>query len=237
MDASNGGGDMLKALGSRLTYANVMATAAVFVALGGGAYALSGIPDRGGVFHGCVSNSTGVLRVVKSAGSCQKPKTVRRNGRRIRLPGEFAVSWNQRGVTGATGGTGPMGPQGPQGPGAVNLVTQLHRIDGVQQPLATVDGLSFTAVCGGFQGSLQVATTTGDQLHSSGTAFHGGTSVGFNNLVATSFDTGFGSTADIDGHATNAGVAKGMRIDEHIEPLGSGGGFDCLLWGIIVPSS
>jgi hypothetical protein len=35
---------MLKAVRSRLTYANTMATVAVFLALGGGAYALSGIP-------------------------------------------------------------------------------------------------------------------------------------------------------------------------------------------------
>lgn len=94
---------MLKALGSRLTYANTMATVAVFLALGGGAYALSGIPDRSGVYHGCVSNATGVLRVVRSASSCQKPKTVRRNGKKLRLPGEFAVVWNQKGQPGTNG--------------------------------------------------------------------------------------------------------------------------------------
>jgi hypothetical protein len=37
---------MLNGLRSRLTYANVVATGAMFVALGGGAYALSGVPDR-----------------------------------------------------------------------------------------------------------------------------------------------------------------------------------------------
>ena len=39
---------MLKAVGSRLTSANVTATVALFLALGGGAYALTGIPDRSG---------------------------------------------------------------------------------------------------------------------------------------------------------------------------------------------
>lgn len=105
----------LKALGSRLSYANVMATVAVFLAVGGGAYALSGIPDRGGRIHGCVSNKTGVLRVVKSAASCQKPKTVRRDGRRIRLLGEFAVSWNQTGPRGLQGIQGPKGDTGTPG--------------------------------------------------------------------------------------------------------------------------
>src|SRR5436309_5125811 len=103
---------MLKALGSRLTYANVMATVAVFLALGGGAYALSGIPDRGGIFHGCVSNATGLLRVVTGARSCQKAKTIRRNGKKVRLPGEFAVSWNQQGPRGLQGAKGQSGVDG-----------------------------------------------------------------------------------------------------------------------------
>jgi hypothetical protein len=102
---------MLKALGSRLTYANVMATVAVFLALGGGAYALSGIPDRSGVFHGCVSNSTGVLRIVRRASSCHK--AVRRG--KHRSPGEFAVSWSQQGRPGIQGNPGQNGQQGQQG--------------------------------------------------------------------------------------------------------------------------
>jgi hypothetical protein len=32
-----------------------MATGAMFVALGGGAYSITGIPDSSGVFHGCIS--------------------------------------------------------------------------------------------------------------------------------------------------------------------------------------
>ena len=102
---------MLKAVGSRLTYANVMATVAAFLALGGGAYALSGIPDRGGVFHGCVSNRTGLLRVVKRASSCHKPKGHGKG----RDPGEFAVSWNQQGPRGLQGPSGQAGLDGHAG--------------------------------------------------------------------------------------------------------------------------
>jgi hypothetical protein len=43
---------MLKAIGSRLTYANVMATGAMFVALGGGAYAVAATSDPHRVFRG-----------------------------------------------------------------------------------------------------------------------------------------------------------------------------------------
>ena len=42
----------------------VIAVIALVVALGGGAYALSGVPDRNGVYHGCVDDKTGALRVV-----------------------------------------------------------------------------------------------------------------------------------------------------------------------------
>ena len=52
-------------LRARPSYANVVATIALIAALGGGAYAAtSGIPDARGIFHGCVSRSTGALRVV-----------------------------------------------------------------------------------------------------------------------------------------------------------------------------
>lgn len=90
---------MVERVRSGLSYANVMATVAVFLALGGGAYALSGVPDRAGVFHGCASNRTGGLRLVKSTRSCHK--AVRRG--KHRDPGEFAVAWNQRGPQGAPG--------------------------------------------------------------------------------------------------------------------------------------
>lgn len=103
---------------SKLTYANVMATAAMFVALGGGAYALTGVPDRAGVFHGCVSNRTGVLRVVSSSSSCHR---ARGHGSR-RDPGETAISWNQQGPRGVPGVQGVQGEQGAAGQsGIANL--------------------------------------------------------------------------------------------------------------------
>jgi hypothetical protein len=106
---------MLHGLRSRLSYANVMATLAVFLGLAGGAYALSGVPDRGGLFHGCVSNRTGLLRVVAKAPSCHKAK-----GRgRHRDPGELPVSWNQTGPRGLQGTAGTPGAPGTPGtPGA-----------------------------------------------------------------------------------------------------------------------
>ncbi len=112
---------MFSAVRSRLTYANVMATGAMFVALGGGAYALSGVPDKSGVFHGCVSGRTGALRVAKSASSCHKATG---HGRH-RNPGEFAVEWNQRGQPGANGLNGTNGAKGASGTNGTNGATKL----------------------------------------------------------------------------------------------------------------
>jgi hypothetical protein len=91
-----------------------MATGAMFVALGGGAYALTGVPDETGTFHGCVSKRTGVLRVVSSSSSCHRAK-----GRgRHRDPGETAISWSQQGPRGLPGVQGIQGPQGVPGQNA-----------------------------------------------------------------------------------------------------------------------
>ena len=120
---------MLRAIRSRVTYANVTATAALFLALGGGAYALSGIPDRAGVFHGCVAPKAGGLRVVKSASSCRKTKTIRRGRRHVRVRGESAIAWNQKGPRGLRGTPGIKGDQGAQGdPGAPGTALAFARV-------------------------------------------------------------------------------------------------------------
>jgi hypothetical protein len=103
---------MLKVLRSRLGYANVMATVALFVALGGSAYALGAVPDAAGVFHGCVNEKSGDLRVVISASSCRAVK--KRHGRVV-FSGEFAIAWSAQGAPGAQGVPGAAGQQGKAG--------------------------------------------------------------------------------------------------------------------------
>lgn len=102
---------MLRHVLSRLTFANVIASVALFLALGGGAYAaVSGIPGKDGRIHGCYSTSSGALRVLAEGRSCTRH--------------EKALAWNEqgprgetgaRGATGAAGATGPVGPAGPGG--------------------------------------------------------------------------------------------------------------------------
>jgi hypothetical protein len=72
---------------------------ALFIALGGTSYAVSALPGKSGVIHGCVNNRTGVVRVLRHGVRCQR--------------GETRLSWNQRGQRGPQGATGPAnGPAG-----------------------------------------------------------------------------------------------------------------------------
>jgi hypothetical protein len=72
----------------------VVAAAVTVVTSGAIAHAL--IPDANGVFHGCFSTTTGVVRVIDNPTlSCKAD--------------ERAISWNQ---------TGPQGSAGPAGPPA-----------------------------------------------------------------------------------------------------------------------
>lgn len=82
---------------------------AVFVAVG---YAAAGsrIPDRAGVFYGCVNDQAGALRLLSDPSRC--PKAIRLDHRMV---GERVVSWSQRGPVGATGRTGSAGASGADG--------------------------------------------------------------------------------------------------------------------------
>jgi hypothetical protein len=228
---------MLNAVRSHLTYANVVATGVLFVALGGGAYALTGIPDRGGVYHACVDPKTGALRVVKSARSCRKTRTVTRGRRRVRIPGESAIAWNQQGPTGrpgANGANGVNGGTGPQGPGATGLSTTLPA-DTTMHTLITVSGLNIRGLCtsGGLV-QVEVATSTGTTtLDASGTTNNASSSSALRTDTEDSASIGVGPTAsdDMDVIARNTAVGNFVRIDLH------GQGSNCHFWAMVTPSA
>jgi hypothetical protein len=138
-----------------------LAALALFVALGGTSYAaISGIPDSGGAFHGCVDTRTGTLRVVQRTGLCRAQRTVKRGGKRVRVPGEFAVSWNQRGQSGPAGAqglTGQVGPAGQAGPPGQTGAPG-RSASSVLQPEETVHGA--WAVTGEAAASTQVTGIT-----------------------------------------------------------------------------
>lgn len=82
---------------SKFSYANVVSTLALFVSLGGGAYAASSFVGSGGVVSLCASNN-GAVRVLARPRKCAK------GSRLIRI--------NQYGQPGARGLPGPPGAPG-----------------------------------------------------------------------------------------------------------------------------
>jgi len=84
---------MIRQIRSHLTYANVIATLALFLALGGGAYAAVKLP----------ANSVGTKQIKDKSVTSKKlnPATI--------------SSFKARGEQGPKGDTGPEGPAGPKG--------------------------------------------------------------------------------------------------------------------------
>jgi hypothetical protein len=81
---------------------------ALFVALGGGALAATGLVGSDGKIRGCVSAS-GQLKVLKSGKHCKR--------------GETAIAWSQRGPAGDDGAPGAKGDPGPAATDAVHAAT------------------------------------------------------------------------------------------------------------------
>lgn len=97
----------------QLSPRRVLAVLAI-VAVGGliATTAYAAIPSQTGTFNGCVSNLTGVLRVIdQSQGQSCRPRI------------ETQIQWNQTGVQ------GPPGPPGPAGSPALITPTGLTSLD------------------------------------------------------------------------------------------------------------
>jgi hypothetical protein len=86
--------------GRHVSYANVVATLALVLAMTGGAIAATGGFTSGGALRGCV-NGEGVLRLLKAGKHCRH--------------GQQQVTWNQQGPAGTAGATGARGAEGPKG--------------------------------------------------------------------------------------------------------------------------
>jgi hypothetical protein len=100
---------VLTKLKSGLTYANVMATIAVFLALGGGAYAALKLPK----------NSVGPQQIKKGAVSSSKIKDASLLIEDFKAGQVPAGRPGERGPKGDTGGAGAQGVQGERGPSDV----------------------------------------------------------------------------------------------------------------------
>lgn len=111
----------------RPTYANVAATAALFIAVGGGAVAFAADPA---VIHGCVIkpgySGAGTVKVLQEGASCNATT-------------QYPLDWNQQGIQGEPGPAGS--PDTPQ-----QVLDKIVQVDGDGSGLDSsfLDGINST---------------------------------------------------------------------------------------------
>jgi hypothetical protein len=105
---------MFRFVRSRLTYANVVATAAMFCALGGGAYAAVTLPAASVGTQQLKQQAVTPAKLAPSALHLFKARTGSRGVQGLA---------GKSGIAGTPGQPGPQGPQGPTGPAGATGAT------------------------------------------------------------------------------------------------------------------
>jgi hypothetical protein len=131
-------------LRSHLSYANTMATIAVFIALGGTSYAVAQLP-RNSV--GAKQIRTGAIGKSEIHRSAVRSKHIRDRSLALRDI-SFAARSSLRGQT------GPAGPQGPPGPGTLYAVA-VNSGGGQSRSSAGISGVNHDAFSGSYAVRLE----------------------------------------------------------------------------------
>jgi len=245
-------------MGSRLSYANVMATVAVFLALGGASYAAVALPR----------NSVGTPQLRESSVTRGKLATGSVDTRQLRDDAVDASKvaagavkkhslspWirDQLARRAEQGPAGPRGQTGPRGPGA-GAVRYSQAASGTPNPVPVLDvgGLSLHASCDDSGGTVTlnfsvasaaaatlnetVTVDSGPDISSPGSAFTGNLQI----------DLPAGTTLQTGGPSASTGYtrvaveavysAPGTTIDLHMYALVNADAGRCSIDGIAVPA-
>jgi hypothetical protein len=208
----------MKLIRSKLTFANVIACLALFVALGGVSYAALQLPK----------NSVGAKQLKKKAVTPAKLSPATK--RLLTSPG----APDAIGVPGPAGPEGKPGPAGPQGPGAVSISVAAGPTTGA---VASFDGIDIVAACEPTSVLLGLSVETGT-IQASGTA-NNPNSEEVERVDITGGESGFsqsGVTApyNVDLNVIARSVATSDaygRFDLHLDPS------TCIVWGMYTPST
>ena len=139
---------------ARLTVSNVLAAVAIFVAMGGGAYAVGAMPAANGVAHGCYDKKKGSLRVVKKGKKCKKAELkLAWNVKGQRGPKGDPGSPGSSGGSGSPGSAGAAGPAGQTGPAGPTGSTGATGATGAQGNPGSPGASGGPAVIGGTTGT------------------------------------------------------------------------------------
>jgi hypothetical protein len=164
----------LSQLRSRLTYANVMASIAVFIALGGGAYALS--LGKGSVRSKHIK--AGAVTSAKVADDSLIGSDIDEDT--LQVPRGEAGPRGPKGDAGNPGVQGPAGPQGPPGLSGVQVVSATSSFNSSSSKTATAN-------CPGGK------TVVGSGASLGGFYTSGSSNNTYSEVVVTAIDVGTGS--------------------------------------------
>ena len=171
-------------MGTLLSRRAVVAVAVAFSAAAAGTVVYAGIPDAADIYHGCVLNGVGTVRLVDPSLSGTSLLSHCISGK------ETSITWNQQGPQGPKGETGATGPQGSQGDaGAAGP----QGLQGPQGPpgtgLASFDDLNGLA-CTSPTGPGTIAVSFDAQGVATLTCVRRPVSDGINNTFATAVQLG-----------------------------------------------
>jgi hypothetical protein len=207
--------ELMKLIRSKLTFANVIACLALFVALGGVSYAALQLPK----------NSVGAKQLKKKAVTPAKlSPAVKRQLARLGTPDGI----------GTVGPQGKQGPVGPQGPGAVTINAPAGASSGT---VASFDGVNVVAACAPTSVLLGLSVDTGT-IQVSGTANNPNSEeverVDITGGESSFSQSGVTSPYNVDLNVIARSVATSAtfgRFDIHLDPS------TCVVWGMYTPST
>jgi len=212
---------MLALFRLRPNHATVVAYLALFIALGGGAYAASSFVGPDGKIHSCVGKG-GRLSVLKPGKKC--------------APGKSPLAWNQQGQQ------GPPGKTGPQGPGAQQF--DLHAPEATSVPATTsVNGLTVVVYCATTSGAPTDQLYIEAGQHDVGVSGFAEANGSFEGITSqTTADYALVHDATSGGLAVNMDVlARDTTVNKWthfvIGSYNDGTGNGCGIWGNVTPPS
>jgi hypothetical protein len=213
----------MKRIAGHLTFANVVACIALFVALGGASYAAFKLPR----------NSVGTKQLKKHAVTPAKLNAAAKAALTGPTgPKGAGGARGPKGEPGPKGDAGPQGKEGPigkQGPGAITLEELAP--GGSGHVVATFAGFTIEDICVGGEAGISVEST-GGPLAYFGTASK--TAAG--PAEAVGGEAGgiaeVGAVLGYDVAVRNPAVSKDFtHVDVHIN------GSNCQFWGMVIPGS
>lgn len=188
----------MKRVRPKLSYANVISTVALILAVGGGtAYAASSGGSSAPALKLCAAKKTGALRLAPGGGCKAGEQALSVDGRGVPGPSGSTGPQGERGTAGERGAQGDRGVTGERGP--AGPATILESPDGKFTVTATNAGISFN----GPKGTLKF---NGEELRSSG-------NLALNTELGMTITNGTNLTVST---AQNAVITTGISFEQYV---------------------